>query len=177
MQTHRCPWRPPPLHHLWEGLCLEGMAPPPLRAVSGAWPWSVSFGSAFSDQIKWIEWTPPVCNVLDLYILSSWYCKNLSSVLLIFPFFFPSTKPNDMRREAGIIVRGVLTRTAAVSLSKNVVHKLHHEGFMLHFRFMRSVWVANFKVLLPLFWRCRWWNKTVQTKDVDFKLLYAYLWM
>ena len=76
-------------------------------------------------------------------------------MLLILLPFFSSTKPNDMRREAELIVRGVLTRTVAVSLSKNVINKLHHVGFMLHFRFMRSVWVANFKVLLPLFWRCR----------------------
>ena len=70
-------------------------------------------------------------------------------LLILLPFFL-STKPNDPRREAGLIVRGVLTRTVAVSLSKNVINKLHHVGFMLHFRFMRSVWVANFKVLLPV---------------------------
>ena len=94
-----------------------------------------------------------MCNVLDLRILSSCCWKNLSGASLCashFVTFFLSTKPNDTRREAGFIVRGVLTRTVAVSLSKNVINKLHHVGFMLHFRFMQSVWVANFKVLLPV---------------------------
>ena len=123
-----------------------------------------------------------MCNVLDLHILSSWYWKNLSGVSLCFSFcylFFSTTKPNDMSRETGLIVRGVITRTVALSLCKNVINKLHHEGFVLHFRFMWSVWVANFKVLLPPFWRCRWWSKTVETKDVnfvyDFKLSYVHL--
>lgn len=81
------------------------------------------------------------------------WCESVFLILL--PFFFPTTKPNDMSRETGLIVRGVITRTVALSLCKNVINKLHHEGFMLHFRFMWSVWVANFKVLLPPFWRCR----------------------
>ena len=58
-------------------------------------------------------------------------------------------------RQDLLLDRDVLTRTVAVSLVNFFINKLHHVGFMLRFRFMWSVWVANFKVLLPPFWRCR----------------------